>query len=875
MRLYPAWQPLLLAFSLFCLWASPVGAQQYDIRGKVRKMIQLAESGNYPAARLEAQTIEPLVEGSCVNVRAGCAAEAYGLLANVYMAAGDYGRAEKLYRRILAMDEAELGATPIERKASAATARAGLAMVYKAQGKKKDAKELLTGVPSNEFLLGAQYEEEGRYAEAVSANRRYLKKLEGIDMSLEGSAWSFATVEIRLANLYRKLGRDNKAEPRFRHALATAAKWLGPEQPLVGDAYYGLATIRVSQEKYSQAEKLFTRALAIRQKTLGPNHPDVAVVLDSLSALYAKAGDIRKALDYSGRAIKVADNFRKLAAACLGVEGVGGIIEHSSIYYRRHVANLALAGKAELGLPANLAAEAFETAQLASQSAAANALQQMAARASVGSDALARLVRKSQDLAQTRQTDYQELVKSYSSPAGRRNEKAIDSLREKIAMTEAEIDAAASRMQSEFPHYAALVGPQPLSSVEASRLLGPDEALVFYLVDDAETFIFAVTKEGMEWKSVPVGASELTVRVARFRQGLDVGKFREMLEAGHPKLFDLALANALYETLVAPVEPAIANKRRLLIVPSGVLTALPMHLLVSERFAGKPKSLKDYRDAAWLLRKYAISVLPSVSGLKTLRAPADERRAARPMVAFADPVFSSPGAGAKTRGASSMTAAYSDFWQGASVSPDALRQALPRLKETADEVLSIAKILGADRKDIHLRSDASETAVKHIPLNDFRVVYFATHGLVAGDVKGLGEPSLALTIPDRSTDEDDGLLTASEVAQLKLDADWVVLSACNTIAGEKPGAEALSGLARAFFYAGAKALLVSHWAVDSAAATRLASATFEKLAQDPKMGKAEALRRSMLGYMNDPTDARHAYPAFWAPFELVGEGGPR
>ena len=222
-----------------------------------------------------------------------------------------------------------------------------------------------------------------------------------------------------------------------------------------------------------------------------------------------------------------------------------------------------------------------------------------------------------------------------------------------------------------------------------------------------------------------------------------------------------------------------------------------------------------------------------------------------------------------------MTAAYSDFWQGASVSPDALRQALPRLTETADEVLSIAKILGADRKDIHLRSDASETAVKHIPLNDFRVVYFATHGLVAGDVKGLGEPSLALTIPDRSTDEDDGLLTASEVAQLKLDADWVVLSACNTIAGEKPGAEALSGLARAFFYAGAKALLVSHWAVDSAAATRLASATFEKLAQDPKMGKAEALRRSMLGYMNDPTDARHAYPAFWAPFELVGEGGPR
>ena len=116
---------------------------------------------------------------------------------------------------------------------------------------------------------------------------------------------------------------------------------------------------------------------------------------------------------------------------------------------------------------------------------------------------------------------------------------------------------------------------------------------------------------------------------------------------------------------------------------------------------------------------------------------------------------------------------------------------------------------------------ASETTVKSLPLADYRIIYFATHGLVAGEVKGLGEPALALTIPKEPTNLDDGLLTASEVAQLKLNADWVVLSACNTIAGDKPGAEALSGLARAFFYAGARALLVSHWTVASEAATRL------------------------------------------------------
>ena len=136
-------------------------------------------------------------------------------------------------------------------------------------------------------------------------------------------------------------------------------------------------------------------------------------------------------------------------------------------------------------------------------------------------------------------------------------------------------------------------------------------------------------------------------------------------------------------------------------------------------------------------------------------------------------------------------------------------------------------------------------------------------------------PSLALSIPKQPSDFDDGLLTASEIAQLKLNADWVVLSACNTIAGDKPGAEALSGLARAFFYAGARALLVSHWAVDSAAATRLTTTTFDKITSDPKLGRSEALRRAMIEYMSDAADPKNAYPAYWAPFVVVGEGAAR
>src|SRR5262249_23117669 len=127
--------------------------------------------------------------------------------------------------------------------------------------------------------------------------------------------------------------------------------------------------------------------------------------------------------------------------------------------------------------------------------------------------------------------------------------------------------------------------------------------------------------------------------------------------------------------------------------------------------------------------------------------------------------------------------------------------------------------------NIRVGLDATVTAVKTSNLDEFRIVYFATHGLVAGDLgkfaEGKVEPSLALSIPDKPTDFDDGLLFASEVAQLKLNADWVVLSVCKTAAEEKPGAEALSGLARAFFYAGARSLIVSHWQVDDQATAKL------------------------------------------------------
>ena len=166
-------------------------------------------------------------------------------------------------------------------------------------------------------------------------------------------------------------------------------------------------------------------------------------------------------------------------------------------------------------------------------------------------------------------------------------------------------------------------------------------------------------------------------------------------------------------------------------------------------------------------------------------------------------------------------------------------------------------------------------------LDGFRILAFATHGLVPGDLDGLNQPALALSAPKVAGIEGDGLLTMDEIFSLSLDADWVVLSACNTASGDGAGAEAVSGLGRAFFYAGAKSLLVSNWPVHSGATAHLTSTLFSFQAKDKSLSRATSLQKTRVemidrGTQNDrqgnPTFS-YAHPIFWAPFTIIGDGG--
>jgi CHAT domain-containing protein len=366
--------------------------------------------------------------------------------------------------------------------------------------------------------------------------------------------------------------------------------------------------------------------------------------------------------------------------------------------------------------------------------------------------------------------------------------------------------------------------------------------------------------------------------------------------------FDLGLAYELSESLLKPVESAWRPAKSLIVVTNGALGELPLSLLPTAPaqidLAAKPL-FSGYRDVAWLARSHAVTIVPSASAIVTLRRLPRGSPTRDKLIGFGDPYFNADEAAeAESEQAAPVQVAAATGGDAENVTrgmPLRLRAAphteeadaatlamLPRLPDTRHELMSVASALDVDpAKALYLGKAANQQNVETLDLAHYRIVAFATHGLVPGDLDGLTQPALALTAPEIAGVKGDGLLTMEKILALKLDADWVVLSACNTAAGAGAGAEAASGLGSAFFYAGTRALLVTNWSVHSASARELITDLFRRQRDDAALSRGEALRQAMVALLDGPgatdrsgrTIYSYAHPLFWAPYLVIGDGG--
>ena len=656
------------------------------------------------------------------------------------------------------------------------------------------------------------------------------------------------------------------------------------------DLGWPLALLRVGRA--DEAAGLAQRAMDRNARLLGPKHYNTAEASAVLAMALAATGDHGAARELFAESVPILlsrsrqSTGEEVTRAMRDLR-LGHILEaYIGLLAALHEA----AGDAED--QARLAAEAFRLAEAARGRNVQRALAASSARAAVRDPALADLIRREQDTQKQIGALNGLLVNVMAAPEDQRDPAAVLALRTRIDGLRDTRAAFAEQIEDAFPEYAELMSPRPATIAEVQANLSAGEALIATFVGEDGTYVWAIPKAGpVAFTAAPISARDLSLQVAILRGEVDSGAHT----LDEVPAFDVAGAYDLYAALLEPVKGGWWDAESLFVVAHGPLGYLPFSVLPTgpvEAVADTVPAFAGYRDIPWLARTHVVTVLPSVASLQSLRAlgPGDPSR--RALAGFGDPFFTF--AQAEAAAGAGDTLASRGF-SGAGVEL-ALREApdvadmssaqlaiLPRLPDTRAEVESIALALDADlSQDVFLGREANEQRVKTMDLSDRRVLVFATHGLVPGDLDGLTQPALALSAPEVADVDGDGLLTMGEILGLELNADWVVLSACNTGSGDGAGAEAVSGLGRAFFYAGTRALLVSNWPVHSISAKALTTDLFRRQGADPSLGRAEALRQAMLGVMDGPgyidqgtgrTMFTYAHPMFWAPFSVVGDGG--
>lgn len=832
-------------------------------------------------------------------------AESLNSLAGMYKGRGQYAQAEPLYKRALAIAENALGPDHPNLAASVNN----LAVLYEAQGQYVQAEPLFKrALAIMEKSLGPEhpkvaqgvnnlaelYQTEGQYAQAEPLYQRALAIWE---KALGPDHPTLATGLNNLGSLYHDTRQYARAELFYKRALAIWVKGLGPDSIQVALSLGNIALLYYDQGQYRQADPLFKRALAIREKALGPEHPLTIMSYEGLGRNYQSQSKFEQATAN----FRVACSTRSAMRSARDLSGDRAQALQWDSQSCSTRLSLALwgwfaqgGGAGSSDRPEALKLEAFAASQRAVQSVAGEAMARSAALAAAKTSS----VGPQAEAYEAALLERDSLDRQFANAIGVAGQSGIE---KRAALSKARDDVAArilrlaTELETRAPLYWNYRAPEPVSvaSLQAktgadARLLREDEALIMVLIPRGKDrgLVFALSKEQVAWAQLPLTGDEFKMRIIKLRaqidpegyglQGAAVAQSVGSNTGARAGAFDRQAAYQLYQALLgdASIQAVLKNKPVLLFVPSGPLTSLPPALLVTapppdgaERDAD-PFSL---RATAWLLRSKSVALLPAVSSLKTLRQilPADVN-ASDPLLAFADPDFTRPVTPPKTVLASVPVRGFSTYFRDGLPLAEALDD-VPPLPGTRIEGEALVRALQGRPGSLLTGRAASkaELMARNADgrLVKVRVLEFATHGLVAGDASDLAEPALVLAAGVKPEDE---LLLASEAATLKLNADWVLLSACNTASPDAPEAQGLSGLSRAFFYAGARSLLVSHWRVRDDVAPQLIPAMLLAERKNPAMSRAEALRQASLAVLDDQY-LNAANPSAWAPFTLVGE----
>ncbi|MDR3521635.1 MAG: CHAT domain-containing protein [Acidocella sp.] len=508
--------------------------------------------------------------------------------------------------------------------------------------------------------------------------------------------------------------------------------------------------------------------------------------------------------------------------------------------------------------PANaqtLHGEMFEAAELAQGSVTAREIGEAAARLSSSSSnpRVAAAIRAQQDDQAKLASLYEErdrFVKAPGAAASATPGETLADIDKQIAAANRNLQADNQAVQAAAPNFGQLV-QQVVSAQDVLKALRPDEGFLGITATPSRTWLFLMQNGKIQVASSDISDAGMTQLVKSVLNSI------EPAPSGLPP-YDMADASKIYQLTLAPFGADMAQVHELVIAPSGALMALPFALLPTG-----PASPDNLAGAPWLVRETNLSYVPAASNFVSLRKIEGTSAAKNPWFGFGDfqPVT-----------LSQAQATYNTASCGDSAAEFA---GLPHLPYATLELKAGAAIFGASPADELLGSDFTVPKVEAADLKDFQILHFATHALLPTDLPCQNQPAIVTSAPANAHSADQALLNTGDVTNLHLDANLVILSACNTGGGAE-GGEALSGLARSFFYAGARAMMVTQWSVNDQVSAYLVADTLNRLHSGADGGVAGSLRAAQLALIDNAGHgmaANIADPFFWAAFAVIGDGG--
>ncbi|HWP42522.1 MAG TPA: CHAT domain-containing protein [Blastocatellia bacterium] len=691
------------------------------------------------------------------------------------------------------------------------------------------------------------------------------KALEQYNRSLElarklGNAQLESNTLTKLGNIHMLMGESQKALDAYRKALrlAEAGNYQISEAVLhksIGNVAFKMGDTEKALQSLTRSLELF-RSIRYRAEE--------ANTLYSLARVNYSAGNLAEAREQIEKAIEIKEFLRaRVLDQDLRVSSVASLHNSYSLYI-----NLLMR------LHQKHPAEGYDARALeASERARARGLLEMLAEsgADIREGVSPELLALERSLKRQLNAKAAARMRSRNSALAASFDKEISQLTSRYREVEAQIRATS-------PRYAALTQPQPLSAAEIQKLLDEDSALLEFSLGEEGSWLWVVTPKAIASYQLPpraeieaAGRKVYDLLTARQpKAGLTESQQLARIREADAKFQDVSreLSRTLLGQIADPIRRELKGKRLLIVAP-GALEYLPFQALPV------PSNDKTYRP---LIADHEIVNLPSASVLSVIRRETAGRAAASKSVAvFADPVFdtSDPRLIAAKRKARNQEMAISVRSAGDAPASDesALsravrsmsRASLSRLPFSREEAEAIASFVPARALLKAIDFKASRENVLSGQLSNYNILHFATHGLLNSEHPELS--GLVLSLVDETGRAQDGFLRMHEIYNLRLPAEVVVLSACQTGLGKQIKGEGLLGLTRGFMYAGARRVVASLWQVDDLATAELMKRFYRGMLKEG-LRPAAALRGAQLELMREK---RWASPFFWAAFVMQGE----